>query len=343
MLATTMAERRLIPDWLVRVGIRRLLQRRLVQEMRKLGRDPDAATQQFCTELRASPIAIETDAANEQHYEVPAEFFRHTLGHRLKYSCGYWPETVNSLDDAEDAMLRLTCERAGIRNGMRILELGCGWGSLCLWIAEHFPDCRILALSNSAGQRRFIRQTARSRGFENLEVITRNITAFATDQRFDRVVSVEMFEHLRNYQRLFGNIADWLEPAGKLFFHVFCHQQLAYAFDTDGDTDWMARHFFTGGIMPSQRLFEHFQEDLRITDQWSVNGGHYARTCEAWLCKLDRRRGEIHDLFGAELSSRDADLQIQRWRMFFMACAELFRYDDGQQWFVSHYLLEPAA
>jgi len=338
------AERGQVPDWLIRMGIRRLLRRRLEEVTSRfvdhsLAGRGELLTSQFAEEMRNSPMVVAADSANDQHYEVPPEFFETVLGRHLKYSCGLWATDDVSLDNSEAAMLQLTCQRAEIEDGMRILELGCGWGSLTLWMAEHYPACRITAVSNSAPQRRYIERQCAERGIGNVEVLTNNIADFRPDRQFDRVVSVEMFEHVRNYELLLNRIADWLHPDGKLFVHIFCHRQFAYPFETNGASDWMARHFFTGGIMPSEDLLREFPDDLGVSGQWHVSGLHYSRTCEAWLEKLDANADSLRELFGRELGAREASVQLQRWRMFFMACSELFRFRGGEEWGVGHYLL----
>lgn len=332
-----LAERRLLPDGFVRIGIRRLLRDRLKAERARL---ESADRQALLEELFASgPIAIETDAANEQHYEVPAEFYVKMLGPHLKYSSCWWDDTCKTLDEAEQAMLSLTCKRAELAEGQRILELGCGWGSLTTWMARSFPTAQIVAVSNSRSQQAFIRNRCREQGLSNVEVRVCNVAKLQLEETFDRVVSVEMFEHMRNWQELLGNIHEWLVPQGKCFLHTFCHRELFYPFAIEGRTDWMAKHFFSGGVMPSYDLLSQLAIPLRVEQQWEVNGDHYAKTCLAWLENLDRSSSEIVGLFSAELGPAGARRQLARWRMFVMACEELFAFAEGREWFVSHCLL----
>jgi cyclopropane-fatty-acyl-phospholipid synthase len=332
-----LAEQKKLPDSLIRAGIRRLLKQRL-EELRADNLElADDLKRKLLTELKTSPIAIETDAANAQHYEVPAAFFRQVLGSHLKYSACYFEAGQNDLSQAEQCMLASYLERADLNDGQSILELGCGWGSLTLHMATQLPNARIVAVSNSHSQREYILAEATRRGLANVQVLTCDINKLRLDERFDRIVSVEMFEHMRNYGLLFDKIGDWLVPGGKLFVHIFCHRNLMYPFDTEGDDNWMGRHFFTGGLMPAADTLLHFQQRLDIEQQWLVNGKHYAQTAEAWLHNCDRHRADIITLFEQCYGRNQGKLWWQRWRMFFMACAELFAYDEGNEWLVSHY------
>lgn len=334
----SLIEREWIPDSMLRWGIRRLLAKRLRMEASG-ARSLDA----FVEELKRSPIAIHTDDANQQHYEVPTDFFKVVLGPRMKYSSCWWDDRTPDLAAAEETMLALTCDRAGLAPGHRILELGCGWGSLSLYMAERFPTARITAVSNSRTQKAYIDQAARRRDLVNLDVITADMNDFDTGAKYDRVVSVEMFEHMRNYQELLARIRRWLQPDGRLFVHIFCHDRFAYPFETDGDNDWMARYFFTGGIMPSFDLLSRFDRDLIQIESWKVNGVHYARTLEAWLSRMDAARAALWPLFEETYGRPQAQTWWVYWRIFFLACAELFAYDGGRAWYVGHYLFKPRA
>lgn len=338
-----LAERGLVPDVVIRFAIRRLLAARLAQQNRSPEGAETDAKQSFIEQLRRGPIAIETDAANLQHYEVPTEFFRRVLGPRMKYSGCLFESPSSSLAEAEDAMLALFCDRAMLEDGIEILELGCGWGSLSIWMAQQYPNSRIVAVSNSRTQREFIESQCNELGIDNLEVVTANVADFAPEGQFDRVVSVEMFEHVRNHERLMRRIAQWLRPGGKLAVHIFCHKYLAYPFETEGDGNWMGRHFFSGGIMPSDDLLLNFQRDLVLEDHWRVSGIHYQRTLEAWLKRCDENRDELLAWFQADLGRVEGARQVQRWRMFFMACSELFAWAGGKEWWVSHYRFERPA
>ena len=332
-----LAERGLLPDALLRLGIRRLCTQRLRDEA---AADPDAAARRnaaLVDELRRSPVAIHTDAANRQHYELPPAFFLRCLGPRLKYSGCYYPTGRETLGEAEDAMLALYGERAGLADGQDILELGCGWGSLTLWMAERYPNARITAVSNSAPQRRYIEAQCLQRGFSNVRVLTCDVNRLELPEgAFDRCVSVEMFEHMRNYQALLGRIGGWLRDDGKLFVHIFCHRILLYPFETAGEDNWMGRHFFTGGLMPAADTLLWFQDALRIEDRWLVDGTHYERTANHWLANQDARRDDVMAILRQAYGDA-APLWFQRWRMFWMACAELFGYDGGREWMVAHY------
>jgi cyclopropane-fatty-acyl-phospholipid synthase len=329
-------ERNLLPDWLVRIGIRRLLAQRIRQES---AGDPGARLGAYVDDLRRRPIAEDTGAANEEHYEVPTAFFQCCLGRRLKYSGCYFRTGAESLDEAEEAMLALYVDRGRIQDGQEILELGCGWGSFSLYLAERFPKSRITGVSNSKTQKEFIDSEAARRGLINLTIITCDMNAFDIDAgRFDRVVSIEMFEHMKNYQALMERISRWLRPGGLLFVHIFTHRRLAYHFVARDSTDWMARYFFTGGQMPSHGLLMQFQERLSLVSNWTVSGTHYQRTAEAWLRNMDAHRGEIIPLFRKAYGPGNAERWWSYWRVFYMSCAELWGYRDGEEWIVSHYL-----
>lgn len=334
-------ERGLVPDVLTRAGIRRLCRTRL-RELRAPG--SAARIAEFVASMRAGPIAPLPEKANEQHYELPPEFFTIVLGPHRKYSCCHWSVGTAALAEAEEEALAITAERAQLRDGQEILELGCGWGSLSLWMARRFPASRITAVSNSAPQRNFIESIAAERGLTNLRIVTADMNDFAIDACwFDRVVSIEMFEHMRNYERLLERIARWLRPEGKLFVHWFCHKIHTYPFETAGEDDWMGRYFFSGGLMPCEDLLGRFTRDLKVTKTWRWPGDHYRLTADAWLANLDARREEALQILAGVYGRSEARRWFQRWRVFFLAVSELFGYAGGEEWFVSHQLLERSA
>ncbi len=333
-----LAERGLLPDALIRLGIRRLCARRLRDEAAGGVSAQEARLQERLGQLRAGSLALHTDAANAQHYELPPEFFAHCLGPRLKYSCAYYPRGTETLAQAEEAMLELYAVRAELADGQEILELGCGWGSLTLWMAARYPRARILAVSNSAAQREFIEARCRLQGLHNVRVVTVDVNHLALPAaQFDRCVSIEMFEHMRNYERLLARIAGWLKPHGKLFVHVFAHRTRLYLFETDGADNWMGRHFFTGGLMPAADTFLWFGRDLSCEQRWLIEGTHYARTANDWLRRQDANRDRVRPILRAAYGAAQAALWEQRWRMFWMACAETFGYRAGREWLVAHY------
>lgn len=333
-LPIALAERGIAPDPAIRAGIRMLLRRRASEQA---AAGAEARHRAFVQALAQAPLALHTDKANEQHYELPAAFFEAVLGPRLKYSCALYASEDVTLGEAEEAMLALTCTRADIHDGHSILELGCGWGSLTLWMAERYAGSRITAVSNSAAQKAFIEGRAAARGLTNVQVVTADMNDFATEQRYDRIVSVEMFEHMRNYPLLFARIASWLAPEGRLFAHIFCHRAFAYPYETEGAGNWMGRYFFTGGTMPSYDLFTEFDREIVVEERWRVNGRHYFRTSMDWLRRLDENRAVVMPILEAAYGKREAGLWFNRWRMFFLACAELFAYREGGEWFVGHY------
>ena len=341
-LLIDLADQAKLPDRIIRIGIRSLDRKRLKQEKRPSPSLQEKARQEFIRQMKDGPIAIETGKANDQHYELPPEFFVKVLGNHLKYSACYWPERCSSLDEAEAAMLALTCRRASLADGMEILELGCGWGSLTLWMADYYSNSRITAVSNSAPQREFIQAACRRRGLKNVTVVTADMNHFITSRRFDRVVSVEMFEHMRNWQRLLKKVRSWLKPDGRTFIHIFSHRRYAYPFETGGAEDWMGTHFFSGGIMPSDDLIDHFADDMIVEKHWRVNGMHYYKTAQAWLANLDRQKNDMLPIMAGVYGDKHAALWLQRWRIFFMACAELWRIGEGREWIISHYRLRPA-
>jgi cyclopropane-fatty-acyl-phospholipid synthase len=338
-LTNTLLERDLLPDSLIRWGIRQRLAATLRDKRSGLCEGRQAALMAHIHGLKQSPVAIETDAANEQHYEVPTKFFQLCLGKHLKYSSGYWPDGCTSIDESEAVMLKMTCERAQLQDGHRILELGCGWGSLSLWMAAHYPNAQITSVSNSRTQKEYIDAEAAKRGLTNLTIRTANMIHYEGEGAgiFDRVVSVEMFEHMKNYQELLRRVSSWLKPSGKLFVHIFTHKDVAYHYEIKSERDWMSRYFFTGGQMPSDDTLLYFQDDLTIEDHWQVSGSHYEKTSNAWLANMDANKAEIMPLISSAYGEHQATKWWVYWRVFFMSCAELWGYNNGDEWIVSHY------
>ena len=340
MWYSNLLEKNLIPDFLIRNGIRQLLKQRLVEEDQGDFEKQHEHFMKIVQELKASPIAIETKAANEQHYEVPTEFYKMVLGKNLKYSSGYWKEGNTDFNQSEDDMLELTCARAELQDGMDILELGCGWGSLSLFMAKKFPNAKITGVSNSRTQKIFIDEEAKKRNLSNLTIITADMNFFQTDSKFDRIVSVEMFEHMRNYQTLLEKVSGFLKDGGKMFIHIFTHKYLTYYFDVKDESDWMSKYFFTGGIMPSDHLLLYFPDHFKIERHWRVNGTHYSKTSEEWLANMDKNKAKIFPLFEQTYGKDQATKWWVYWRLFFLACAELWGFRKGEEWFVSHYLFQ---
>jgi cyclopropane-fatty-acyl-phospholipid synthase len=335
-----LAELGKMPDALVRAGIRKQLKERLEQESSGSGEEQLEKRYQFIERIREQPIAMATQTANEQHYELPQPFFATFMGAHMKYSAGLWGTTGTSLDQSEADMLELTCQRAQLADGISILELGCGWGSLTLWMARTYRQASITAVSNSHSQREYIEAIAQKEGLTNLRVITADMNHFNTDDLFDRVVSVEMFEHMRNWPKLLQRISRWMKPEAKLFIHIFVHRELAYLFRNEGDESWMTKYFFQEGMMPAEQLLHMINQDLRVEHHWRVNGKHYAATQRAWLDKLDQNRDAALAILSDFYPPQEALIRLGRWRIFFMACEELFNWKEGEEWYVTHYLLQ---
>ncbi len=332
------SEQGYVPDKVIRHGIKRLLAERLIEIDHSNNEKMAEAQYQFINDMRDAPIALQTEKANEQHYELPAKFFHAVLGKFKKYSCCYWPPGVESLDATEQLALLETCKHAQLIDGQKILELGCGWGSLTLWIAEHYPNSQIDAVSNSQSQREYIESVAHERGLKNINVITCDMNDFVSHKHYDRVVSVEMFEHMRNWSHLYKKINLWLKDDGLFFKHIFVNRAVPYLFLDQNDDDWMSRHFFSGGMMPSDDLPLYFQQHLNLKRQWRWQGEHYEKTSNAWLKNMDDNKNILWPLLETTYGVEQTQQWWMRWRMFFMACAELFAFNNGQEWYVAHYL-----
>ncbi|MFA8342458.1 MAG: cyclopropane-fatty-acyl-phospholipid synthase family protein [Rhodothermaceae bacterium] len=330
----------IVPDPLLRLGIRKLLQERLKSEKKE---NKERQKEHFVTLvnfLKESKIAINTADANKQHYEVPTEFYKLVLGEHLKYSSCYWADDTETLSEAEENMLNITCQRAGIKDGEEILDLGCGWGSLSFYIAMNYPNCKVTSLSNSATQKEYIENKKVALKVDNIDVITSDVNHFKSDKKFDRIVSIEMFEHMRNYKQLFNKLHKLLVTDGKLFVHIFTHNKFAYLFEVKDQTDWMSQYFFTGGIMPSDDLLLYFATDFEILNHWVVNGKHYEKTANQWLKNFDQNKLRIKEIFTQTYGEQESEKWFNYWRVFFMSCAELWGYNQGNEWLISHYLFE---
>ena len=339
----SLIEQNKLPDFILRIGVRNLLRQRLNDE---IAGDAEIQQQRFnelLEELKSSPIAINTADANQEHYEVPTAFYQYCLGKHLKYSSGYWRPGVTDIDTSEEDMLEITCQRADLQNGQDVLELGCGWGSLSLFMSAKYPASSFTVVSNSNTQKAFIDQAAKDRNITNLTVITADMNTFQILQQFDRVVSVEMFEHMRNYKLLLHKVNGFLKENGKLFVHIFTHETLAYKFEVKDETDWMSKYFFTGGMMPSNHLLTYFNDDLVVDKHWVVNGMNYSKTSEAWLSNMDKHEKEIMPIFEKTYGKDQAVKWWVYWRLFYIACAELFGYRKGNEWMVCHYLFRKNA
>lgn len=343
-IAESLLERNASPDWVTRIGIRKLLAERLAGESGTSVEDEMRHKMSMIEGLKTQQIAINQEKANEQHYELPTEFFLYTLGKWRKYSSCYYESADATLDAAEESMLRLYCQRAGLKDGMTVLDLGCGWGSLSLYIAQNYPDCKITGLSNSWTQRQYIESQARERGYKNVSIVTGDINKLdrleGSPNSFDLIMSIEMFEHMKNYGVLLEKISRWMKKNSKLFIHIFCHNKYVYNFETEGSSNWMGRYFFTGGTMMSDDTLCYFQDHLKIVDRWRVDGRHYAQTSEHWLQNFDRNIDKIRPILRATYGASEATKWEAYWRTFYLSVAELFGYNGGQEWYVAHYLLE---
>ncbi len=329
----------LLPDPVLRLGSRWGIRTRQRRELAGGVEAQDARLTELLARMRSGPIAEVPEKANEQHYELPPRFFELILGPRRKYSGCLWEPGVSTLAQAEEAMLALSCARAGVQDGMRVLDLGCGWGSLSLWLAQQYPHAQITGVSNSAPQREFIQSRIRELGLSNLEIITADVNTFEpAGAPFDRVMSIEMFEHMRNWRELLARVAGWLTPDGAVFIHVFSHRVVPYRFEGT----WAAERFFTAGLMPSHELLHHFEDDLIVQQRWAVSGTHYARTLQAWLTNLDANRAALLEVLeSAGHSPREARARLGAWRLFLISTDEIWASNAGNNWLVSHYRLAP--
>ncbi|KAH7523850.1 (S)-coclaurine N-methyltransferase [Ziziphus jujuba] len=339
-LALSSLERNLLPDAVIRRLTRLLLAARL-----RSGYKPSSDLQfsqllRFVHSLKELPIAVETDQPKAQHYELPTSFFKLVLGKNLKYSCCYFEEKSSTLEDAEKAMMELYCERAQIKDGQTILDIGCGWGSLSLYIAQKYRNCRVTGVCNSTTQKAFIDEQCRDLKLQNVEIIVADISTFEMEATYDRLISIEMFEHMKNYKDLLKKISGWMKQDSLLFVHHFCHKAFAYHFEDVSEEDWITRYFFTGGTMPSANLLLYFQDDVSVVNHWLVNGKHYAQTSEEWLKRMDQSLSSIKPIMESTYGKDSAVKWTVYWRTFFIAVAELFGYNNGEEWMVAHFLFK---
>ena len=330
-LLLLLAESGFIPDALIKISARYISTRRLYE-----GNTHDNK-KTIISELSKGVVAEKTHDANEQHYEVPAEFFNQVLGANLKYSCSFFND-VNSLDEAEESMLELYIQRADIKNGHEVLDLGCGWGSFSLYVAEKYPNTNITSVSNSNDQITYIKNEAHKRGLSNIKAFRMDVNKLDLNKQFDRIVSIEMFEHLRNYKLILNSLNNALKLDGRLFIHIFCNKKLTYFYEMKNNLDWMTKYFFQGGIMPSKDIFEYFEDDLEIINQWDINGNHYSKTCRAWLSNHYKNKKKILDIFQKHYDN--PKIWFNRWRIFFLSCEAFFALNNGEEYFVSHYLFK---
>ncbi|KAI3468090.1 hypothetical protein Pfo_024753 [Paulownia fortunei] len=333
-------ERNLLPDAIVRRLTRLLLASRLRSGYRSSADIQLSDLLHFAHSLREMPIAIKTEKPKSQHYEVPTSFFKLVLGKHLKYSCCFFPDKSSTLEDAEKAMLELYCERSQIRDGHSVLDVGCGWGSLSLYIAQKYPNCQITGICNSITQKTHIEEQCRDLQLQNVEIIVADVSTFDMEASYDRIFSIEMFEHMKNYQDLLQKISRWMKSDGLLFVHYFCHKTFAYHFEDVNDDDWITRYFFAGGTMPSANLLLYFQDDVSIVNHWIVNGKHYAQTSEEWLKRMDQNLSSVKPIMESTYGKDSAVKWTVYWRTFFIAVAELFGYNNGEEWMVAHFLFK---
>ena len=327
----SLAESGFIPDVLIKIAARYISNRRLNEQ------SDDDNKDKIISVLSRGAVAEKTYDANEQHYEVPPEFFNYVLGTNLKYSCSLFDE-VDSLDDAEESMLKLYIDRADIKDGHEVLDLGCGWGSFSLYVAERYPDINITSVSNSSDQIAYIKNEAHKKGLLNIKAFKMDVNNLKLNKQFDRIVSIEMFEHLRNYKLILNSLHHALKLDGKLFIHIFCHKKLTYLYEMKNNLDWMTKYFFQGGIMPSKDIFQYFEGELEIINQWDINGNHYSKTCKAWLNNHYKNKKKILDVF--KIHYDYPKIWFNRWRIFFLTCEAFFALNDGKEYFVAHYLFK---